>query len=1160
MDNTVVLEVDPRSVLAAIKQANSAVDSWEGKTVGAGDKMQKSLERMADMLLKVHDKQRNSLERLTQSIEKQAAAYSKTGVEKMIAERDRIIKKLGDEQGMVDRVTASYAKMIAEYEKANKGGGGISSIAGNAQGMITAPLDTVKGLISGAGPAGMAIAGIAAALGAAEAAGLAATRSLADYGVEIRDVQLRTGLAAKEVGQFSFAAKAVGQDVSIFERTMRGLTTAVEDQTEAGEKARKALQKLGVAPRDAAGEIRPTAELLQDISKGLNEIPNAIERNKAGMDIFKKAWVEMAPAMLELNKNVERAKELGLGPSENDVARWLKYKEQLTEADAIWSRMERKLKEGLAGTIWIDIKTTGAKILLDFLGGNSGQPVHTAIEGSHSTTHKQNVDYLLGAVTDMSHAQSERGQVDDMIRSLGGGKDLNGQLRDAESALSKLTKPEIGVTSREDVQTYRDAEAKVDHLKKMVEGTKQLREEEQKLRSFEKSMNERDLTPIEKIWQQRDDLGFKPGSANYNAATGAALRGVGKELDKEQDGVNKQLRETFSKAADDYRKDILRNASEQEKLLDEHAKHVVKEFEDHVKAVQAAARTADRYTMDTNAVNLQHAGRMAQISGGGDEMSNLAQELSTRKAIRDQEMQIKDAHSWLYDMDAERRKDELENLKDRYEWEEKIAEYRNKQDEQHEQQIRGAVEPLVHTLLTKPGQFGKQLGATVKDAALKPVEGMMTDAITSVLKPVLFGGGKQDPLKVSTDLNTQMTAANTAAILNLNATLATGPVMRSGGRSYRGGTDGSAAMPWGGASIGFGGGAAPSWSGSSSDGSSFPMNMGGDGLPMSDIRTIAPDLTGWTGSSKAATAGGGVAGGILGMIKGLGGNKAQSWTGMLKSIKGTNWGGITRAHTDDDIDGENTGRITGVSGVAGQAMSAGGMMLAQNGLLGSNRGTGLGIAEGAIGGAAVGFQQGGFLGAAIGGSIGLLTGIGEKLAGVETPTNEAKRLVKQQYGISIDTNMANQIVSLAQQKYAGHVSIAVRDPDVRKMLMLYAQGTGQKFPMSASTPQSGSLAETGGKLYQQATYQDGTPYTFQSNLPVMGGVSGGNYPSPGGPNTSAGMGPMALYIGGADAANFMTGNYVTPQFVADQSLAAQNSSYGRTQQSANMQLPGLTIA
>ena len=191
---------------------------------------------------------------------------------------------------------------------------------------------------------------------------------------------------------------------------------------------------------------------------------------------------------------------------------------------------------------------------------------------------------------------------------------------------------------------------------------------------------------------------------------------------------------------------------------------------------------------------------------------------------------------------------------------------------------------------------------------------------------------------------------------------------------------------------------------------------------------------------------------------------------MLKGWKGINWGGFTRApgsnvvgygpdgtpHDDmgNPVKDNGDGKITGVNGAAGAALGAGGMMLAQQGLLGSSRGTWGGVAMGTAGGAAIGYQQGGALGAAIGGAAGFLIGIGEKIAGVETPENEAKRLVKQLYFVNIDTAMAKQIVGIAQQKYAGHVSIAVRDPDVRKMLELYAQGTGQKMPLSATTPRA----------------------------------------------------------------------------------------------------------
>ena len=217
---SITLEIDPRSVLSAIHEANRAVESWEKGTVGAGEKMQKSLERMGEMLIKINDRSHSSMERLTQSIEKQASAYGKTGVERLIAERDRLIRKLADEQGMVDRVTAAYAKMI-EVES-GKSGGSFQALGRNVESFVKEPLNAAKeaasGLLEKIGPMGGAVLGGAAALGAIAAAGFEAAKSLGEYGRQIEDVKLRTGLSTKEVGQFSFAARMAGQDASIFER------------------------------------------------------------------------------------------------------------------------------------------------------------------------------------------------------------------------------------------------------------------------------------------------------------------------------------------------------------------------------------------------------------------------------------------------------------------------------------------------------------------------------------------------------------------------------------------------------------------------------------------------------------------------------------------------------------------------------------------------------------------------------------------------------------------------------------------------------------------------------------------------------------------------------------------------------------------------------
>jgi hypothetical protein len=121
------------------------------------------------------------------------------------------------------------------------------------------------------------------------------------------------------------------------------------------------------------------------------------------------------------------------------------------------------------------------------------------------------------------------------------------------------------------------------------------------------------------------------------------------------------------------------------------------------------------------------------------------------------------------------------------------------------------------------------------------------------------------------------------------------------------------------------------------------------------------------------------------------------------------------------------------------------------------------------------------------------------------------------------------------------------------MLMLYSEATDQKIPLSATNPQSGNLAKSGGKLYQQATYVNGTPYTSQSNLPVLGGYATGTYPTPG---------PMSLQlnVSGQDAARFVAGQVVTPEFVEAQWSSAGASSNGRLQNSAMMQQPGLVVS
>jgi hypothetical protein len=1189
-----VISLDDRPALEAVKRANSGLDDHEKKTKTVLDRTGREWQVYGDGLVRVTDKSKTSLDRLLRSMERQAAFAGKTGADRMIAERDLLIKKWGQEEQAVKAITAAYDKMIAA-----EGAGGTSkwaqfgdSIKNAIQNPLQAAGNAVSSLLEKLGPMGAGLAAGAAAFGAIALASFNAAKSLGEYGVQIRDVELRTGMSAKEVGQFGYAAKAVGQDVSIFERMMRGLSQALDENSADGEKARAMLARLHVTLYDATtGGVKPTAQALQDIGAALAVLPAGAERDAAAMALFKRAGLEAIPVMVELGANLKTAKEKGYGPSDEEIERYLRYQRTVTQIATDWAAAVRWMKEAIVpsfdngpqkiapATSWIGRARNwmlGAKA-----DGTVGKPTGFLGMGREFPgAPTPFVGPIAPGPTALTGAQ--QAAVDAALSA----DTQTGAMRAAQKELEKT---QMELKNLQDIGApwgkVGPLAAKADQEKAAIEGmktaaedakraTEQLKQFRSSASEFEKKGDEAELDAIGKIYYQRDLL----------LKQARELKGVEGDIAAIRLAADSQVGALEDKANQKYLATQLKQAEETAQFMDRMmpklgGKTQAQVDREALEASDAAARDrvdSIRLQSQKDSLNREagQAQKMVGLSGltGTDAIRatyqiriDLAKQLAAVEAER-----IVREETGAKQMESIARA-QAAVQKEMAEAQEEAA---MKQIELQKQQMDGLKresEGLWHTLLTKPQDFGKQLGSTVHEAVIKPVAEGMSAVTANVLKPIVygadgagglagmfkgvFGGGHADPMKMATDMNTAVTSQNSVALATLTAILA--------------GAMGIAA-PAVAAPAGIGGFSlpaisAPAVSGAVSSAVSFAGGGGGS-------TWSAADRSAGVGGAPLAAGGGGfnplsmvLSGGRTaagGAAPGVGGG----FSGILKNFKGMNWGGLTysQTHVMDDqgfATGETQqGGITGVNGMAGAALFTGGMMLAQQGLLGSSRGTWGGVAEGTLGGAAIGFQMGGPLGAAIGGGVGLGIGLGEKIAGVESPENEAKRLIKSLYGVSIDTSMAKQIVSIAQSKYAGHVSIAVRDPDVRKMLELYAQGTGQKMPLSATTPRGGSLAEQGGNLYQQATYQYGVANTFQSNLPVLG-PGGGTYPTPGGPNTAPGMGPMSvsLNISGADAATFMTGQYVTPQFVTDQSMAAQNGSYARVQQSANMNSPGLMV-
>ena len=190
------------------------------------------------------------------------------------------------------------------------------------------------------------------------------------------------------------------------------------------------------------------------------------------------------------------------------------------------------------------------------------------------------------------------------------------------------------------------------------------------------------------------------------------------------------------------------------------------------------------------------------------------------------------------------------------------------------------------------------------------------------------------------------------------------------------------------------------------------------------IRRAGPDV-----AAVAALGGGGRPSG--GFSSGIGG-----FASMFKNLKTTDWGGFTRSGGGfgDALPGStvsggtNGGKITGMHGAAGTAVLAGGSMLAQQGLLGSSRGTWGGRSAKALS------RRRGHRNVR-----GRTAWRGHWWRGRVRESASAKswrasrrRKTRPSGSLSrstpfkIDNNLAKQIAGIAQQSYGGNVGMAVR--------------------------------------------------------------------------------------------------------------------------------------
>ena len=189
--------------------------------------------------------------------------------------------EIGQEQ--YDALTREIVKTEAELKKATKEADNFSVGLEKAKNALNKVGSAAQTAADKTKKLSTAATGLLGAVG-----GLALkTAATAD---ELNTLSKQTGISTDDLQKMQYASELV--DVSL--ESMTGAMTKMKAGMASGDFGKAAFETLGVAVRDANGELRDSNVVFYEVLTALSQIPNETERDTLAMDIFGKSADQLA--------------------------------------------------------------------------------------------------------------------------------------------------------------------------------------------------------------------------------------------------------------------------------------------------------------------------------------------------------------------------------------------------------------------------------------------------------------------------------------------------------------------------------------------------------------------------------------------------------------------------------------------------------------------------------------------------------------------------------------------------------------------------------------------------------------------------------------------------------------------------------------------------
>lgn len=607
----------------------------------------------------------------------------------------------------------------------------------------------------------------------------------------------RLGLSITQAKNLQNVAYIAGVNVKTLEASARILSNALDDSTGAGKKAAAALHQLGIATLALSGNSREEGEVLTELIDRLSKIPDVAERNRIAFATLGRGAKEIMPLITELDELKKRVNDLGISYDEDIIRKGAEADKAFKQLGLAFKYLKDTIGAGLA--VPISFVVTG--LAKAFTGANSTPSAAELEQNSAREMMRDEVkERLAGRNTDLTPfiplevgAKDAAGASRFSSRYAGTEEGMQGRISELQADLAKQR--QIASSGDVSVQTRAIAEAQynsdlaqIRSLQARIDKTKELQQVEEQLKSFEERAFTSGYGPITQIYHERDQL--VASGANRSRATDAANVLASTTLAGMQDQYGKLSSRIQNEGFKYFEKQLEEDAKE----LDRGTKVFVKSFLEDVNRTREIARTIDSRRFSDIRSTGEHTARLAGINIDNPVAAAQA-ELTIRQQIVAQEWQIIQAHSQLYNIDAERYRLQKEADDAQLRFEEQIAAMRKRENEQFASTFANGIMSIQ---AGQGGQFFKSLATNFESTVLTNIGRKIAPSVLSRVPK--FGGWLtegtpfgQDAYSMKLDTANQWLAQITANTAALN------PNMISAGS-----TPGPVAVPLGSGSGGVG--------------------------------------------------------------------------------------------------------------------------------------------------------------------------------------------------------------------------------------------------------------------------------------------------------------------------------------------------------------------